>query len=581
MPMELRRHQKELMRICESIIAGRTNPESLLFDVCPGGGKSILPCILANRLMPHKKFEKICWVVPGDALRKQGAEDFKKLSHDVFNANLEIYEARNDHDPSRGSAGYITTYASIRTDPDLHRKEFERYRYALALDEFHHCAENSENYKAVKPLIELATLRFFMSGTLERGDGKRIGFLDYDLQRNGEWKVNMDSTEDIEKIGYSISDALAEHAIIPLYFDHINGQAKWLDENSKEQSATSLDTREALYAALDTEYALQLLDKCVTRWQEYRKNVTRSSLLVVCAFRKNARDYAVWLQQRGVQARVALSDDNPEAIANIKAFKVGTLPVLVTVGKAYEGLDVKHITHIACLTHIRSAPWILQMFARSWRFDCESPLPWDMQFATAFVPDDPYMRDLVKYIRGIMNRAYREQEEPTGPDDTRCPTADWPPPSPPPPPQPIRASVPLSSAMTTHRASDFEGESLSAEETAEAVAMQADEPLLRIYNPLQVHQLWEKFKSYETTPPPPSPEPPAMREKGKTDRMLVLRRAIEDRAKRVDFHRGFAFGTTNRTVLLRFKKKREDMTEEELREVWTFVVKEFPLENVA
>jgi superfamily II DNA or RNA helicase len=578
MSMEFRSHQKELMRICESIIAG-SNPESLLFDVCPGGGKSILPCILANRLLPHGKFEKLCWIVPGDALRKQGAQDFKELSRAVFNSNLELYEARNDYDPSRGSAGYVTTYASLKTDPDLHRREFERFRYAVIPDEFHHCAEGNEFYKAVKPLIERAAIRLFMSGTLERGDGKRIGFLDYDLQRNGEWKVNMDSSEDIEKVTYSISDALAEHAIIPLYFDCIDGQAKWLNEAGQEESAQSLETRESLFAALDTEYARQLLSKCVARWQEYRKSIERSSLLVVCAWQKQARSHAAWLQQQGLHAGVALSDINSEAIANIAAFKAGSLPILVTVGKAYEGLDVKHITHIACLTHIRSAPWILQMLARSWRFDQQSPLPWALQFATAFVPDDPYMRDLVKYIRGIMNRAYRKTED----DEQVCGNGgnggsgvNWPPPSPPLPP---RLIVPLSSATTTHRASDFEGLSLSAEDTAEAMAMQADEPLLRFLNPLQVHQLRQKFKSYETNPPPPPPGFSPMNEKGLTDRMKALRRRIEDQSLALDKYRGVPWGTTNTELVQRFKKNRDDMTEKDLLAVWTFLAKISPHEE--
>ena len=36
----------------------------------------------------------------------------------------------------------------------------------------------------------------------------------------------------------------------------------------------------------------------------------------------------------------------------------------MTVGMAYEGLDCPEITHIACLTQVRSAEWLEPMLAR-------------------------------------------------------------------------------------------------------------------------------------------------------------------------------------------------------------------------
>jgi len=45
------------------------------------------------------------------------------------------------------------------------------------------------------------------------------------------------------------------------------------------------------------------------------------------------------------------------------------LDVLVTVGKAYEGLDAPRCSHLICLARHRSAPWLAQCFARAWRYD--------------------------------------------------------------------------------------------------------------------------------------------------------------------------------------------------------------------
>jgi hypothetical protein len=70
---------------------------------------------------------------------------------------------------------------------------------------------------------------------------------------------------------------------------------------------------------------------------------------------------------------------------------------MITVAIAYEGLDVPNITHLICLTHIRSAPWLMQCLSRSTRF---SPVlgPYEKQLAFVFAPSDPLFDYAVDYI---------------------------------------------------------------------------------------------------------------------------------------------------------------------------------------
>jgi superfamily II DNA or RNA helicase len=65
--------------------------------------------------------------------------------------------------------------------------------------------------------------------------------------------------------------------------------------------------------------------------------------------------------------------------------------ILVTVSMAYEGMDCPEISHIACLTHIRSRPWLEQMVARATRVDPHAG-PYDGQSALVYHPDDPMFR---------------------------------------------------------------------------------------------------------------------------------------------------------------------------------------------
>ena len=75
------------------------------------------------------------------------------------------------------------------------------------------------------------------------------------------------------------------------------------------------------------------------------------------------------------------------------------IDVLVTVGKAYEGLDAPRCKHLICLSRQRSVPWLAQCFARAWRRDyvLESKGV-ENQRCWIFAPRDKEMIDAVDRI---------------------------------------------------------------------------------------------------------------------------------------------------------------------------------------
>ena len=77
--MQLRQHQQELEEICEEVLDGRPLTD-IICAVTPGGGKSLLPQILAARLIPTIA-DALCWVVPRQVLQDQGARGFQDPSH--------------------------------------------------------------------------------------------------------------------------------------------------------------------------------------------------------------------------------------------------------------------------------------------------------------------------------------------------------------------------------------------------------------------------------------------------------------------------------------------------------------------
>jgi superfamily II DNA or RNA helicase len=602
----LRRHQAELNSLCEEIKLGRhTALRRIICPVVPGGGKSLLPLILAAHLLPHYA-DKLCWVVPRLALQHQAEREFIKPGfRQLLQHQHELRQSTNDVDPSRGLSGYITTYQAISQNPDLHAHEFARYRYVLVLDEPHHVEENGAWERALSPLVDKAALVVFMSGTLERGNGQRMVFLPYRLYQGVE-RLNLSSNEETAIVRYSRTQALAERALIPMFFRHFDAQAEWLDGAGQTRSTNSLNTAgndagPALITALSTHYALQVLDAAVQDWQAHRRQNPHAKLLVVAASVASAREYVHHLKRGGVSAEIATSLESELALQNIGRFRRVGAPdavnALVTVQMAYEGLDVPSITHLACLTHIRSRPWIEQMLARATRYDPQGPR-YEEQAAYVYVPDDPLLMQIINdlaqeqapFIAGRIQNA-RDMDQR---DDINQG-------------QPVvaprsRSIVPCGSAVTRQRASEVSQEMdlLSYTETERMQAMMTRHGVVGL-SPLQLKRVLEEAGASLTTMPPRAraehnDEAPMKGETGDnhnevfvesqtgtseecseqnlltaSERERHLRQAIQKRCSSIDGIMNWERGSANRLVLQEFGKSRETMTLQELTEVWIWL----------
>jgi superfamily II DNA or RNA helicase len=357
MKLVLRKHQRETVEVCREILEGKPIREIIL-SVTPGGGKSFIPVIIADNLIPAIA-EKICWVVPRNSLKYQGEGEF---CDPRWNTDKRIRAADNGDDLSRGLAGYVTTYQAVGMDPECHAKEFRRHKYILFLDEFHHIAEGSEWHRAIKPLVDSAALVILASGTLSRGDGQRIAFLGYE---SGDHFLENLTTRRV--ITYSRSAAIADGAILPVRFNLVDGESEWeeMDGHLNTSTLSGEESAKALFTALRTEFANYLLDAAMTEWIRQLARYQDAKLLVVAPNIEIANAYYDFIARVGHYVRIATSEDTPRARKNIEDYKRGAFSILVTVAMAYEGLNVPQISVICCLSHIRSVPWLEQCFARA------------------------------------------------------------------------------------------------------------------------------------------------------------------------------------------------------------------------
>ena len=536
--MKLRRHQWELENICKEILDGRKLTD-IVCAVTPGGGKSLLPQILVARLIPAVA-DALCWIVPRSVLQDQGARGFQNPSHRaLLGHRLEAMMTTNQANPTKGCAAYVTTYQALAAATrKVNAKEFRRKRYILVLDEPHHLEEGGVWHEAIQPLYDRAVLRVLMSGTFDRGEGTPIAFLPYTNTDQGD-RIDWNHTESRAVIRYTLADALREQACIDLTVHYANCQATWLDTQGIEHHVESLahagtHTAAALLTALKTEAALELLNTGVKDWQVYRTSHPRSKLLVVAANIEQAQKYTVWLQSRGVPAKIATSDDSTAAYQAIKAFKrqgSGAVDCLITVSMAYEGLDVPAITHLICLTHIRTKPWIEQVVHRATRMD---PLagPYAGQQAYIYAPDDRPFRECLEYILAQRNKA-------------------------------IAGSQSSSQALGDEVSLNGQG-LLPLTERVESSIQPLHSGVLEMSNQALWANLHRPAQSeiYQETP---------------KERLDRLRKQIEKHVRTHEQSRRLTHGTVNRAVYSQFKKSRSSMTEPELNKVMKWVRKAYPI----
>lgn len=397
--MNLRKHQSEFKNLISCLKTGN-EPTKIILHVTPGGGKSCIP-IIAGKLVAARKADALCWITPRKALQDQGERNFlDPYFRKILNHSLMIRSSTNETNPCRGQNGFVTTYQAVAMDNRTIIEDFRRRRYVLILDEFHHVELDGVWHQHLKPLIEKAKYLVLMTGTLERGDENQIAFIDYRRRGNNAY---IPSVPDIR---YTRSDALSEKAIIPLRFILSDGQVEWETKKGEKKSGDLSNLYEdqgaALFTALNTEFAEQLLAEGLKYWILYKERHPRSKLLIVTANYDHAKKFKGLLGYGlSKTSDIATSHDTPNAMKAIKAFKEGSIDILVTIAMAYEGLDVPAITHVICLTHIRSTPWIEQMIARAVRIDPHAG-PYESQKGHIFAPDD-------FLFRGVVNRIKAEQ----------------------------------------------------------------------------------------------------------------------------------------------------------------------------
>lgn len=463
----LRKHQLRALEVADEISNGKRHGQKVITaGITPGGGKTLMASLFANALADAGAIDRVLVVVPNDPLRKQMLESFHSPSR-----GLDRYlnaSTKQELIPGTGRPfGRCITYQKLTTDRAAKKlaKWVAGGRTLVVFDECHHLCEQRAWERGSIGLVNAAALVLCMSGTLLRWDEERVPFIAYD-----------DRNRAVVDIRYSRAEALEEQAVLNVEFKLVDGRTLYeyrdVPHDTHLSSAPEKEQPRTLKAALEAAtYSEDFVVAALTDWERYREQRYPSSAIVVCHNQKAARRAMGFVRKHFPKHNAALSLCADGAIADraIKRFRSGDVTVLVTVKKAYEGLDVPNASHLIYLGDVRSWPFLDQVIARVTRFNPTAPLAWAEQRGHVYTPDDMRMRHYIQSMLSEVEAYFRERQRGGGISA-----------------RPPRSSFRPDDAEVTDIGNGIDGRILTDAENAGVAALEAMYPPMKVRFPLEM-----------------------------------------------------------------------------------------------
>jgi len=414
----LRKHQVDIESVARKLIDGRHNNKLISANVTPGGGKTKMAAIFANELLDAGIVGQVLYLVPRDSLRSQVQQSFYSPTQGLAYRACSVRTKTLSQEQWVANRVVVATYQSVVAEP-LRFLRYVKLRPTLVtFDEIHHLAArpnldeddddgtgatDADWFQACEALFVFAKCVLAMSGGMVRGDGQRIPFIEYDDEKKPKCDVV-----------YRRSMALIERAVIPVQFVRLDANAKWEHRNAEHEAELSATKAKARSLALRTalarsDYRDVAIQDFIEDWQHFRQHYYRSRAIVIADSIERAEHYALLIRSLSVDVTLATSKEGDKGQRALRRFRDNNGgDVLVTVGMAYEGLDVPDCTHEALFTRVRSFPYLDQSANRVTRFDRNSPLTWEEQRATIYVPDDQKMQQFIDHMTAEQDEAFKE-----------------------------------------------------------------------------------------------------------------------------------------------------------------------------
>lgn len=446
----LRRHQRRTLELLDGIVNGLASgdwpylvsPGFLVEEVVPGGGKSFNAVMATSVLVGSGLFDAAVWISPRLTLIDQAKEDFASTSIalrelgraiPIFNpANIIPHELGDNPkgllQPSKRV--WVMPYQRLNGVAAVLSQYVEKHRVLLILDEFQLLKDIGGQrdddavdpygswYSVLGPIVNTCLRQtgfggVILSGGLYRNDGKKLPHIRY---RQGDELAGEDPKRlyAMSDVSYTLAMAQEDRCIIKLDVDFYDGEVSFrVDDNpSTIQGVGELD--EQLYNQ-KLQHFLEEPDVWQTIINDMLESLDnynppgcgyKARYMVTSKSIGDATQHAEYLRSLGRNPLLIHSKLNGREQKELQTFRRGngSWDGLVSVAMGYIGLSIPDLSHMAYLSHYRSAAWLNQALHRITRMDNNPRAPsYQNQLARFFVPNDPQMRALFQELLAGQN----------------------------------------------------------------------------------------------------------------------------------------------------------------------------------
>lgn len=432
--VELRFFQRDLI---EQVTDRVTRGEKItVADIFPGLGKTLGAQHVATMLMRRGLIDAAAIFVPRRNLCHQfemswwnpgannGAGKGSRAMYGHPRPDEFRWSMNNPPLTPRGVPAYVTTYSSLATAPDLHKKWARDHhgRFLLVCDEAQFLGLDAEDggtraAALIKDLIPHSFHTIVMTGTPCRADDRPIlGDLLTEWYSDPNAKGYRYLRPDVHG-GYK-EGVSAEH-LRPFESKLCNGPTRWRDVERKVDELSAISELQAhLGAVLDDPRVWQpIANEVVAYLDERRRLDRRYQALIACSNQTHASAVKRYLEQQRPDLRtvLAISDEGEEARRTLASFREDNGDVLITVRMAFIGYDCKPITVVGVLTNYRDDGHLKQLVGRGIRMWDERPVK--EQHVLVVGPDDPKMAKFCNDLREESQQGIKERPDDAEPGD--------------------------------------------------------------------------------------------------------------------------------------------------------------------
>lgn len=324
--------------------------KAYLMEATPGAGKTIFSGFCAKSLADDGIIDFTVCVVPTTALK---GDDEAGFLGDFNKVGVQVTTVLKDgKDMPKEFAGGVVTYAQLPNIVETFKIWARKgVRLFFIFDEIHHASDNKWGI-ATEQCGEIATRILAMTGTLFRGDKKKIAFVQY-----GKDDLAIPDGK------YKYRTAVSQSVCRPVLFLSDTGTAEYIYGEAEEKVEISeanddqIGKVQSVIFSKDAEWLDTVLAKADETLEEYRYSAPNAGGIVICRPGVDENDdrhlfeIAKAVEKLTGDSPTVITHDDPDANSKIERFRKSRDKWIVSVRKISEGVDIKRLRVMVMATY--------------------------------------------------------------------------------------------------------------------------------------------------------------------------------------------------------------------------------------